>query len=125
MGQVTGAVPSATSSPFTFMVTLSGPRGTKSGWFVSISIFTLPGGSCSRADLCPLDLEEVVLAAEDAVLDEAGDAGWEPAQLGEHVGDVYWVIGTFLFLWIAIGPKIALLPFVEITAAHDTKSEWA
>ncbi len=46
---VTGAVPSATSSPFTFIVTFGGPRGTKSGWFVSISMVTLPGGSCCWA----------------------------------------------------------------------------
>lgn len=49
IGQVTGAVPLATGSPFTVIVTLSGPRGMKSGWFVSIPIFTLPAGSCACA----------------------------------------------------------------------------
>ena len=33
--------------------------------------------------------------------------------------DVYLVIDTFLLLLIGIGPKIALVPFVEITAPLD------
>ncbi len=33
--------------------------------------------------------------------------------------DIYLVIDTFLLLLIGIGPKIALVPFVEITAALD------
>lgn len=49
IGQVTGAVPLATGSPFTVIVTLSGPRGMKCGWFVSIPIFTLPAGNCACA----------------------------------------------------------------------------
>ncbi len=31
--------------------------------------------------------------------------------------DVYLVIDTFLLLLIGVGPKIALVPFLEITAA--------
>jgi multiple antibiotic resistance protein len=33
--------------------------------------------------------------------------------------DIYLVIDTFLLLLIGIGPKIALVPFLEITAAID------
>jgi multiple antibiotic resistance protein len=33
--------------------------------------------------------------------------------------DIYLVVDTFLLLLIGIGPKIALVPFVEITAALD------
>ena len=33
--------------------------------------------------------------------------------------DFYLVIDTFLFLLIGIGPKIALVPFLEVTAAID------
>ena len=33
--------------------------------------------------------------------------------------DIYLVIDTFLLLLIGIGPKIALVPFVEITASLD------
>ena len=37
--------------------------------------------------------------------------------------DLYFVIDTFLLLLIGVGPKIALVPFVEITAALDTKTK--
>ena len=33
--------------------------------------------------------------------------------------DIYLVIDTFLLLLIGIGPKIALVPFLEVTAAMD------
>ena len=33
--------------------------------------------------------------------------------------DIYLVIDTFLLLLIGIGPKIALVPFLEVTAALD------
>src|SRR5437588_7385034 len=33
--------------------------------------------------------------------------------------DIYLVIDTFLLLLIGIGPKIALVPFIEITAPLD------
>ena len=33
--------------------------------------------------------------------------------------DIYLVIDTFLLLLIGIGPKIALVPFMEVTAAMD------
>ena len=47
MGVVMGTVPSATTWPFTFSVTFNGPRGIGSGWFVSISSWTLPVGNFS------------------------------------------------------------------------------
>ena len=86
MGQVTGTVPSATSSPFTFIVTFSGPRGIgdQDGSSRSRSAPCRSAACSCAADLRPLDLEEVVLVTEDAVLDEAGDAAGEPAQLVEH-----------------------------------------
>ncbi|MFZ0087989.1 MAG: MarC family protein [Solirubrobacteraceae bacterium] len=37
--------------------------------------------------------------------------------------DIYLVIDTFLLLLIGIGPKIALVPFVEITAPLDAASK--
>ena len=37
--------------------------------------------------------------------------------------DIYLVIDTFLLLLIGIGPKIALVPFVEITAPLDTATK--
>src|SRR5437588_12009736 len=37
--------------------------------------------------------------------------------------DVYLVIDTFLLLLIGIGPKIALVPFVEITAPLDSATK--
>ena len=37
--------------------------------------------------------------------------------------DIYLVIDTFLLLLIGIGPKIALVPFVEITAPLDTPTK--
>ena len=33
--------------------------------------------------------------------------------------DIYLVIDTFLLLLIGIGPKIALVPFLEVSAAMD------
>ena len=33
--------------------------------------------------------------------------------------DIYLVIDTFLLVLIGIGPKIALVPFLEVTAAMD------
>lgn len=38
--------------------------------------------------------------------------------------DIYLLIDTFLLLLIGIGPKIALVPFLEVTASIDpaTKS---
>ena len=33
--------------------------------------------------------------------------------------DIYLVIDTFLLLLIGIGPKIALVPFLEVTATMD------
>ena len=42
----------------------------------------------------------------------------------EHTSiDVYLVIDTFLLLLIGIGPKIALVPFVEITASLDAATK--
>ena len=42
----------------------------------------------------------------------------------EHTSiDVYLVIDTFLLLLIGIGPKIALVPFVEITAPLDAATK--
>ena len=37
--------------------------------------------------------------------------------------DIYWVIDMFLLLLIGVGPKIALVPFVEITASLDNKTK--
>ena len=37
--------------------------------------------------------------------------------------DIYLVIDTFLLLLIGIGPKIALVPFVEITASLDATTK--
>ena len=37
--------------------------------------------------------------------------------------DIYWVIDTFLLLLIGVGPKIALVPFLEITASLDGKTK--
>ena len=37
--------------------------------------------------------------------------------------DIYLVIDTFLLLLIGIGPKIALVPFVEATAALDGETK--
>ncbi len=37
--------------------------------------------------------------------------------------DIYLVIDTFLLLLIGIGPKIALVPFVEITASLDAATK--
>jgi multiple antibiotic resistance protein len=37
--------------------------------------------------------------------------------------DIYVVIDIFLFLLIGIGPKIALVPFVELTAGMDAKTK--
>ena len=37
--------------------------------------------------------------------------------------DVYVVIDTFLLLLIGIGPKIALVPFLELTASMDDKTK--
>ena len=37
--------------------------------------------------------------------------------------DIYLVIDTFLLLLIGIGPKIALVPFVEITAPLDAETK--
>ena len=37
--------------------------------------------------------------------------------------DIYLVIDTFLLLLIGIGPKIALVPFVEITAPLDASTK--
>ena len=37
--------------------------------------------------------------------------------------DIYLVIDTFLLLLIGIGPKIALVPFVEITAPLDAATK--
>ena len=75
-GALIGTVPSATTLPLTFMVIFkrtAGPAARHSA--VSISIFTLPIGQLIRgADLRALDDEEVVFVAEDAVLDEAGEA---------------------------------------------------
>ena len=39
--------------------------------------------------------------------------------------DIYLVIDTFLLLLIGIGPKIALVPFVEITAPLDGRDQGA
>ena len=39
--------------------------------------------------------------------------------------DIYLVIDTFLLLLIGIGPKIALVPFLEVTAAMDGCNEGA
>jgi MarC family integral membrane protein len=33
--------------------------------------------------------------------------------------DFYLIVDTFLFLLIGVGPKIALVPFLEVTAAID------
>ena len=33
--------------------------------------------------------------------------------------DIYLVIDTFLLLLIGVGPKIALVPFLEVTAEMD------
>ena len=42
----------------------------------------------------------------------------------EHTSvDIYLVIDTFLLLLIGIGPKIALVPFVEITAPLDAATK--
>ncbi len=37
--------------------------------------------------------------------------------------DIYLVIDTFLLLLIGIGPKIALVPFVELTASLDRETK--
>ena len=37
--------------------------------------------------------------------------------------DIYLVIDTFLLLLIGVGPKIALVPFLEITAPLDAKTK--
>ena len=37
--------------------------------------------------------------------------------------DIYWVIDMFLLLLIGVGPKIALVPFLEITASLDGKTK--
>ena len=37
--------------------------------------------------------------------------------------DIYLVIDTFLLLLIGIGPKIALVPFLEVTAAMDAATK--
>ena len=37
--------------------------------------------------------------------------------------DIYLVIDTFLLLLIGVGPKIALVPFLEITAAIDSDAK--
>ncbi len=37
--------------------------------------------------------------------------------------DIYLVIDTFLLLLIGVGPKIALVPFLEVTAAIDTPTK--
>ena len=37
--------------------------------------------------------------------------------------DIYWVIDVFFLLLIGVGPKIALVPFLEITAALDNKTK--
>ena len=37
--------------------------------------------------------------------------------------DIYLVIDTFLLLLIGIGPKIALVPFLELTAAMDAPTK--
>ena len=37
--------------------------------------------------------------------------------------DIYWVIDMFLLLLIGVGPKIALVPFLEITAPLDGKTK--
>lgn len=37
--------------------------------------------------------------------------------------DIYLVIDTFLLLLIGIGPKIALVPFLEVTAAFDSATK--
>ncbi len=37
--------------------------------------------------------------------------------------DIYLVIDTFLLLLIGIGPKIALVPFLEVTAAMDAPTK--
>ena len=37
--------------------------------------------------------------------------------------DFYLVIDTFLLLLIGIGPKIALVPFLEVTAAIDDEAK--
>ena len=39
--------------------------------------------------------------------------------------DIYWVIDVFLLLLIGVGPKIALVPFLEITAPLDDKTKAA
>src|SRR5437660_586906 len=37
--------------------------------------------------------------------------------------DIYVVVDIFLLLLIGIGPKIALVPFLEITAGMDAKTK--
>jgi MarC family membrane protein len=37
--------------------------------------------------------------------------------------DLTWIYDTFLLLLIGIGPKIALVPFVEITAGLDSRTK--
>ena len=37
--------------------------------------------------------------------------------------DIYLIIDTFLLLLIGIGPKIALVPFLEVTAAMDAATK--
>lgn len=37
--------------------------------------------------------------------------------------DIYLIIDTFLLLLIGIGPKIALVPFLEVTATIDTATK--
>ena len=51
------------------------------------------------------------------------DAREQDAPMNHTSIDLYFVIDTFLLLLIGVGPKIALVPFVEITAALDTKTK--
>ncbi len=37
--------------------------------------------------------------------------------------DIYLVIDTFLLLLIGIGPKIALVPFLEVTGPIDPETK--
>ena len=37
--------------------------------------------------------------------------------------DIYWVTDVFFLLLIGVGPKIALVPFLEITASLDGKTK--
>ena len=37
--------------------------------------------------------------------------------------DIYLVIDTFLLLLIGVGPKIALVPFLEVTSEMDAATK--